>query len=154
MKVCPGYREKSSDLKGPFRLHLQFYNRILGSQRPTMKIGMFIFSACMQYSYKCIHVSRVTYKRLSHVLSSVARSPHSLAGFACAVQNIFVYLASIFTHCEACSQARSVLQCVSTDISCWQNTPCLHVQISATPLPGYGHIFQQCLLHTYVYIWM
>ena len=26
------------------------------------------------------------------------------------------------------------------------------MQISATPLPGYGHIYQQYLQHTYVYI--
>ena len=33
-----------------------------------------------------------------------------------------------------------------------ENTPCVHVQISATPLPGYVHIFQQYLQPTYVRI--
>ena len=32
------------------------------------------------------------------------------------------------------------------------NIPCLHVQISATPLPGYARTFHQYLQHTYVCI--
>ena len=35
--------------------------------------------------------------------------------------------------------------------SCWENTPCLQVQFSATPLPGYANIFQQYLQRSYVY---
>ena len=32
--VRPGYREKSADLQGALKLHLQFYNRISRSHRP------------------------------------------------------------------------------------------------------------------------
>ena len=31
---------------------------------------------------------------------------------------------------------------------------CLHVQISTTPLPGYVHIFQQYLQHTFTCLYM
>ena len=40
--VRPGYREKSPNLQGTLKLHVQFYDRISRSQRPTMKIGMHI----------------------------------------------------------------------------------------------------------------
>ena len=30
-------------------------------------------------------------------------------------------------------------------LGAWENTHCLYMQITATPLPGYAHIFQQYL---------
>ena len=55
--------------KGHLSYPCNFITEYHGRTDPTMKIGMHIFFAYTQYSYKHIHVSRVTYERLAHVQS-------------------------------------------------------------------------------------
>ena len=57
--ICKGHLNYSCDFIREYKHHTN----------PTMKISMHIFSTCKQYGYKCIHVSRVTYKRLAYVHS-------------------------------------------------------------------------------------
>ena len=132
MKSAPGYREKSADLQGILKVFLtphrtcmyvlvteknqlickghlrytcDFITEYQGHTDPTMKTGMHIFSACMHYDYKHIYVSRVTYERLVHMHSpcQCCKISHSLAGFARVILYTHMYLASILTHCGACS---------------------------------------------------
>ena len=77
--VHPGYSEKSPNLQGTLKLHLQFYDRSQGCTDTAMKIDMHIFSVCTQYSYKC----------------SVVGSPHLLTLFARTVRHAHVYVACI-----------------------------------------------------------
>ena len=73
------YRKNRLICKG----HLSFTYDFITEYQGRMQT----FYACMQYGYKCIHVSRVTSLDLHTciLLASVARSPHSLAGFKRAV---------------------------------------------------------------------
>ena len=54
-------------LQGTPKLHLRFYNRISKSHRPRSENWHAQFSACTQYGYKRIHISRVTYEILAHL---------------------------------------------------------------------------------------
>ena len=45
------------------------------------------------------------------------------------------------------------IQEVTLLLETWENTPCLHMQISTTSLPGYAHIFLSIFVaHLRVYV--
>ena len=78
--VHSGYREKSADLQGKLKLHVQFCNRVSRLQRPAMKISMhliFCMHAVWLKTHPCLK---------GNLREDWARgAPHSLAVFTHAV---------------------------------------------------------------------
>ena len=99
-----------------------------------MKTDMHIFSACTQDVYKCIHASRVTNERLRHVHSPCKCT---LRGYKPTVRPV---------------ASRNLFFDLQEVTLLLGEYTLFALQISTTPLPGYVHIFQQYLQHTYVSI--